>query len=148
MSTAKPESIHVEFPEFAPSAIPAVDTPIVGKFIRLLRGPENEFGIPLIVEFEAVQGAARSYADSAIEPLKPGNKYGLWLIHQSIRDDFKEARPVKDERFAVKYLGERVKRDALKAGRDGQDKTDRYHSYAFVMPDRPQIDDEITWDTV
>lgn len=142
------EDVHIEFPEFAPSAIPVPDAPIVGKFLKLLRGPESDQGFrrPTIVEFEAVSGSARRFVDGDVTPLEIGNTFSLWLLHDVILDRFMEARPEKGERFALKYLGRIAKKDALKAGRDGTDKEDQYHGYAFVMPDRDVVDDEITWD--
>lgn len=142
------EDVHVEFPEFAPSAIPVINTPIVGKFQKLLRGPENKYGTPLILEFEAEAGAASPYVDGDVVPLIPGKTYALWLLHEALVNSFKEARPKAGERFGVKYLGSKVKKDVLKAGGDGTGDNETYHGYAFVMPDRPVIEDTVEWDDI
>lgn len=139
--------VHVEFPEFAPTAIPVLDAPIVGRFTRLMRGPENKFGTPFIIEFVAESGSARQYVDGDIKSLEKGTTYTLWLVHEVLLNHFKEARPAVGERFAIKYKGKVLTKDAARAGEQPTN-DNTYHGYAFVMPDREVIAAELSWDEV
>jgi hypothetical protein len=136
------------FKTFAPSALPVQGEPFYGTFSRLLVGPENEFGRPLIVEFVAEKGVIRTVDGGPLVTVTPGETYGLWLLHETLLNGFKESRPEKGERFGVLYSGQRVKKAALKAGRDGTDKEDRYHDYSVILPDRPVADDETSWEAL
>lgn len=136
------------FKTFAPSALPVQDKPFFGRFSRLLIGPENEYGRPLIVEFVAERGLIRTVDGGPIVTMNAGETYGLWLLHETLLNGFKEGRPEKGELFGVLYSGQRVKKAALKAGRDGTEKEDRYHDYSVIFPDREIVDDETSWDAL
>jgi hypothetical protein len=134
---------ELNFPEFAPNCIPVEGVPFIGQYVRVLRGPEFDFSgkitRPFIVEFFAVEGQCRLTPDGDIVRMVKGSIYSLWLFHTVIVEAFKEARPKKGERFAVKYRGVKLTKDAKKAGRDGTKSGDSYEDYGFVMPDREVV---------
>jgi hypothetical protein len=165
--TPEEEDIRNLFPEFFPSVFPVVNTPIIFHIERVLKGPlvqdHPEWGIPLIAEIAIHTGAARLFIDEnqPTVPLEKDAIYSLWLFHGVLKEWFLENRPrltnketgEVGETVGIKYLGIRVKRDALKAGRDfgGVDvhalkPGDTYHSYSCVCVDRPVVDTALTWD--
>ncbi len=109
-SKPKPAEINPDdlFVTFAPSARPVPmggpDDVIIGEFVAVTRGPENEFGRPFIVEFSAHTGTTLT-SDGEIVSLVNGEHYSLWLLSTSMLKSFVEARPTVGERFAVKHLG-------------------------------------------
>lgn len=151
-SSASPEYDLTElFEEYPPSTISVENgDPIVGRVVKVLRGPVNEYGSPYILVYQGISGqyVPPGSSDDEDESKPPenivaGEQYTLWLLHRTLLDRFLELRPKVDEVFAVRYTGKRLKR-----GKTGKRRDDYYHAYRVVCPERGRERATLTWDQV
>jgi hypothetical protein len=137
---------EVDFSGFAPGVVPGKGSEILGRFLRVERSSVGfDFGngeeFPVIALFTAVDGHTTDREGKKLV-LESGGVYALWLIHYTLYSAFVEAKPHEGELFAVKGLGEKLKRGM----REGE-KNSTYHNYTVVFPERPKPA-PLTWDAV
>lgn len=136
------------FEVFAPSVFPIAGGTgadvIIGEFVAVTQGPENEYGTPFVVEFSAIAGRSLvgALTDETFD-LVPGEHYSLWLMSQTLLESFLEARPIVGESFAVKHFGR-----TLKKGADPTKDKSHYNLVKAVFPEREKVEKVLTWDDV
>lgn len=136
----------IQYNDFPPALLPAVDVDCIGTFEQLLLGPEYDFGQgpvrPLVMVLRMESGSGYvSRDDQTMYDVYPGERKSVWLIHSVLIDRMRELRPKEGERVALRYLGTRRKKGA----KEGEKNTD-YNAWKAVCPDRPSEIQTTSWD--
>lgn len=129
--------------QYPPTVILTEGQYFTGQFKRITAGPENAYGIPYVVEFTATGGMGTTN-DGEVFTLVPGTVYSFWLLHTVIRTAFAEGRPEPGENIAVVSFGKAFSKD--RKDKDGNPV--EYTNEQLGFPDRPQVDDSISWDVL
>jgi hypothetical protein len=144
------------FPEYPPTIIAAPNCPLVGTF-QALRKTQVEIDGRLqdtfVAEINTISGQEINRDTGEVTQITPGEARSWWVFGTVVREELKEARPVKGERMVILDRGMKLKRDAVKRGvtlenlTPAELKENAYHDTHVAFPDRPQpVAEEASFD--
>ena len=104
--------------------------------------PESE-GESLAGIFVGLDKSRTPFGDSWIVVLDVnGTKRSVWLLHEALRSQFLQARPIEGELVAIVYRGKR------KAKNPTPGRSETYHDYRVAVDRGGGTAGEATWETI